>query len=164
VSSVTKFYGVKVICLPAKCTTLPGLPSAMAPTPFSRTLASSRSSLELANERCGIYDRKISIVLKDDKYEPDGAVQNTNELIEKGEVPFPLRLRGHAHAYSCVAAVEVLREGKIVNVAPFTGADPQRKPLTTSLCLTFVRRIAKKRALWSATYMAKGYRRIGFLG
>ncbi len=82
-SSVTKFYGVKVICLPAKCTTLPGLPSAMVPTPFSRTLASSRSSLELANERCGIYDRKISIVLKDDKYEPDGAVQNTNELIEK---------------------------------------------------------------------------------
>ena len=48
-----------------------------------KLLRGSVAYFELANERGGIYGRRISIVLKDDKYEPDPAVQNTNELIEK---------------------------------------------------------------------------------
>src|SRR5882724_3578946 len=46
-------------------------------------LRGSIAYFELSNELGGIYGRKISILLKDDKYEPDPAVQNTNELIEK---------------------------------------------------------------------------------
>src|ERR1700693_1986319 len=51
-------------------------------------LRGSAAYFELVNERDGIYGRKISILLKDDKYEPDPAVQNTNELIEKDKAFF----------------------------------------------------------------------------
>src|SRR5580658_7248234 len=51
-------------------------------------LRGSAAYFELVNERGGVYGRKISIVLKDDKYEPDPAVQNTNELIEKEKAFF----------------------------------------------------------------------------
>src|SRR5580704_14791515 len=46
-------------------------------------LSGSVAYFELVNAQGGIYGRKISILLKDDRYEPDPAVQNTNELIQK---------------------------------------------------------------------------------
>src|SRR5258708_35055696 len=48
----------------------------------------SMSYFTLINDRGGIHGRKITVVLKDDKYEPDPAIQNTNELITKDKVFF----------------------------------------------------------------------------
>src|SRR5579864_1218949 len=43
---------------------------------------------DLLNVQGGIYGRKITILLKDDRYEPDPAIENTNELIENGKALF----------------------------------------------------------------------------
>ena len=43
-------------------------------------LRGSAAYFELVNGRGGVYGRKISIVLQDDKYEPEPAVQNTSEI------------------------------------------------------------------------------------
>src|SRR5437667_422109 len=48
----------------------------------------SMSYFTMINEGGGIHGRKITVVLKDDKYEPDPAIQNTNELITKDKVFF----------------------------------------------------------------------------
>ena len=48
----------------------------------------SKAYFDLINSGGGIHGRKISILLKDDKYEPDPAVKNTNELIEHAKVFF----------------------------------------------------------------------------
>src|ERR1700733_5663025 len=44
-------------------------------------LRGSAAYFDFVNERGGVYGRKISIRLKDDKYEPDPAILNTDELI-----------------------------------------------------------------------------------
>jgi hypothetical protein len=48
----------------------------------------SQSYFDLVNKDGGIHGRRISILLKDDKYEPDPAVKNTNDLIELDKVFF----------------------------------------------------------------------------
>jgi ABC-type branched-subunit amino acid transport system substrate-binding protein len=59
----------------------------------------------------GIDGRKISIILKDDRYQPNPAVQNTNELIEKDKVLFLFDYVG-TPTLTSPASVEVLREAK----------------------------------------------------
>src|SRR5262249_32747105 len=48
----------------------------------------SMAYFDMVNGRGGIYGRKIQVILKDDRYEPDPAVQNTYELITKNKVFF----------------------------------------------------------------------------
>ena len=49
----------------------------------------SQSYFDLVNNGDGgIYGRRIFILLKDDKYEPDPAVTNTNELVQNDKVFF----------------------------------------------------------------------------
>jgi ABC-type branched-subunit amino acid transport system substrate-binding protein len=38
------------------------------------------------NNSGGIYGRKVEVILKDDRYEPDPAVENTNDLMTKDKV------------------------------------------------------------------------------
>ena len=40
------------------------------------------------NNSGGIYGRKVEVILKDDRYEPDPAVENTNDLMTKDKVFF----------------------------------------------------------------------------
>lgn len=127
-------------------------------------LRGSVAYFDLANERGGIHGRKISILLKDDKYEPDPAVQNTNELIEKENAFFLFDYVGTPTLTRVLPLLKYYEKEKIVNVAPFTGADPQRKPPYDKFVFNIRASYREEtRALVRYLY-DKGYRRIGFLG
>jgi ABC-type branched-subunit amino acid transport system substrate-binding protein len=124
----------------------------------------SRAYFDLVNQHGGVHGRKISIVLKDDQYEPDPAVQNTNELIERYKVFFLFDYVGTPTLMRVLPLLKYYENQGIVNVAPFTGADPQR----TAPYDRFVFNIRasyreETRALVRYLYQS-GYRRIGFLG
>jgi branched-chain amino acid transport system substrate-binding protein len=127
-------------------------------------LRGSAAYFELVNRGTGIHGRRISIVLKDDRYEPDPAVQNTNELIEKEKAFFLFDYVGTPTLTRVLPLLKYYEEEKIVNVAPFTGADPQRKPPYDKFVFNIRASYREEtRALVRYLY-AKGYRRIGFLG
>jgi branched-chain amino acid transport system substrate-binding protein len=127
-------------------------------------LRGSAAYFELVNARGGVYGRRISIVLKDDKYEPDPAVQNTNELIEKEKSFFLFDYVGTPTLTRVLPLLKYYEKEKIVNVAPFTGADPQRKPPYDKFVFNIRASYREEtRALVRYLY-DKGYRRIGFLG
>jgi branched-chain amino acid transport system substrate-binding protein len=127
-------------------------------------LRGSAVYFELVNKQGGVYGRKISIRLKDDKYEPDPAVQNTNELIEKDKAFFLFDYVGTPTLTRTLPLLKYYEKEKIVNVAPFTGADPQRKPPYDKFVFNIRASYREEtRALVRYLY-DKGYRRIGFLG
>jgi branched-chain amino acid transport system substrate-binding protein len=88
----------------------------------------SRSYFDLINRAGGIHGRQIAILLKDDKYEPDPAVKNTNELIERDKVFFLFDYVGTPTLTRTLPLLRYYQSDNIVNVAPLTGADPQRLP------------------------------------
>jgi branched-chain amino acid transport system substrate-binding protein len=127
-------------------------------------LRGSLAYFELVNAQGGIYGRKISILLKDDRYEPDPAVQNTNELIRKENAFFLFDYVGTATLTRVLPLLKYYEKERIVNVAPFTGADPQRKPPYDQFVFNIRASFREEtRALVRYLY-GKGYRRIGFLG
>jgi len=126
-------------------------------------LRGSEAYFESINARDGIYGRKITILLKDDKYEPDPAVQNTNELIEK-EVFFLFDYVGTPTLTRVLPLLKYYEKERIVNVAPFSGADPQRRPPYDQFVFNIRASYHEEtRALVRYLY-GKGYRRIGFFG
>ncbi|MHB8799576.1 MAG: ABC transporter substrate-binding protein [Thermoanaerobaculia bacterium] len=93
-----------------------------------KLLRGSRAYFEKVNASGGVHGRQISLVVKDDAYEPDRAVRNTHELIQRKDVLF---LFGSVGTPTLVRVLPLLRyyeKERIVNVAPFTGAEPQRQP------------------------------------
>jgi branched-chain amino acid transport system substrate-binding protein len=127
-------------------------------------LRGSSAYFEWVNQRGGVYGRKIAILLKDDKYEPDPAVQNTNDLIEKDHVFFLFDYVGTPTLTRVLPLLRYYEKEKIVNVAPFTGADPQRKPPYDKFVFN-IRASYREETHALVRYLyAKGYRRIGFLG
>lgn len=88
----------------------------------------SRTYFDLINRGGGIYGRQIVILLKDDKYEPDPAIKNTNELIERDKVFFLFDYVGTPTLTRTLPLLRYYQSDNIVNVAPLTGADPQRLP------------------------------------
>jgi branched-chain amino acid transport system substrate-binding protein len=127
-------------------------------------LRGSVAYFELVNQGGGVYGRKISVVLKDDKYEPDPAVQNTNELIEREKSFFLFDYVGTPTLTRVLPLLKYYEKEKIVNVAPFTGADPQRKPPYDKFVFNIRASYREEtRALVRYLY-DQGYRRIGFLG
>jgi len=127
-------------------------------------LRGSLAYFKLINDGGGIYGRKISIILKDDGYEPDPAVKNTNELIEKDKVFFLFDYVGTPTLTRVLPLLKYYEQDKIVNVAPFTGADPQRRPPYDEYVFNIRASYREEtRALVRYLY-DKGYRRIGFFG
>ncbi len=127
-------------------------------------LLGSEAYFDLVNKGGGIYGRKITILLKDDRYEPDPAVQNTNELIESDKAFFLFDYVGTPTLTRVLPLLKYYENENIVNVAPFTGADPQRKPPYDRFVFNIRSSYREEtRALVRYLY-AKGYRRIGFLG
>jgi branched-chain amino acid transport system substrate-binding protein len=91
-------------------------------------LAGSLAYFRFINEHGGIHGREIRVVLHDDKYEPDPAVLNTRQLIEQDHVFFLLDYVGTPTPVRVLPLLKYYEAQNIVNVAPFTGAEPQRKP------------------------------------
>jgi len=127
-------------------------------------LQGSMAYLDLVNAGGGIHGRKIDIILKDDKYEPDPAVQNTNDLILKDKVFVLFDYVGTPTLTRVLPLLKYYEREKIVNVAPFTGADPQRKPPYNQFVFNI--RASYREETWALVqyFYGKGFRRIGFLG
>jgi branched-chain amino acid transport system substrate-binding protein len=88
----------------------------------------SKTYFDLVNGGGGIFGRQLSVLLKDDKYEPDPAVKNTNELIGQDKAFFLFDYVGTPTLTRTLPLLRYYQSENIVNVAPFTGADPQRLP------------------------------------
>lgn len=123
----------------------------------------SRAYFETVNRSGGIHGRQVEFLVKDDRYEPDPAVQNTNELISKDKVFFLFDYVGTPTLTRVLPLLKYYEDENIVNVAPFTGADPQRKPPYDKYVFNVRASYAEEtRALVDAFY-ARGYRKIGYL-
>ncbi len=119
---------------------------------------------KMVNESGGINGRKISIILKDDKYEPIPAVQNTRDLVEKDKVFFLFDYVGTPTLVRVLPLLKYYEKEKIINVAPLTGADPQRLPPYNKFVFS-VRSSYRDETRVLVRYLhAQGYRRIGYLG
>jgi ABC-type branched-subunit amino acid transport system substrate-binding protein len=77
------------------------------------------------NAAGGINGRKIRLISKDDGYEPDRAIKNTRDLIEKDKV---FLLIGEVGTPTSKAVVPIAEEAKVPFFGPFTGAEFLRNP------------------------------------
>lgn len=124
----------------------------------------SRSYFDLINSReGGIYGRRISILLKDDKYEPDPAVKNTNELIEHDKVFFLFDYVGTPTLTRTLPLLRYYQSEHIVNVAPLTGADPQRLPPYSQFVFNIRASYREETRSLVRYFYSKGYRKFGIL-
>lgn len=73
----------------------------------------------------GIDGRRVRLMSKDDGYEPDRAIKNTRELIQKDKV---FLLIGEVGTPTSKAVVPIAEKGKVPFVGPFTGAEFLRNP------------------------------------
>ena len=77
------------------------------------------------NDQGGIGGREIRLLTRDDGYEPDRAIKNTNELIEDDQV---FMLVGEVGTPTAEAVVPIVEKRRIPFFAPFTGAEFLRSP------------------------------------
>jgi branched-chain amino acid transport system substrate-binding protein len=129
-----------------------------------KLLRGSEAYFELVNRHNGIYGRKISMKVKDDKYEPDPAIKNTNELIEEDQAFFLFDYVGTPTLTRTLPLLKYYESEKIVNVAPFTGAEPQRRPPYDKFVFNIRASYREETRALVGYLHGKGYRRIGFLG
>src|SRR5579871_1176438 len=124
----------------------------------------SQTYFDLINVRGGIYGRQLRLRLQDDRYEPDAAVRNTNAFIQSGDTFFLFDYVGTPTLTRVLPLLKYYEGRHIVNVAPFTGADPQRKPPYDKFVFN-IRASYREETRTLVRYLyAKGHRRIGFLG
>src|SRR5450755_182833 len=127
-------------------------------------LKGSQAYFDMINSHGGEHGRQIQMVVKDDHYEPDPAVQNTNDLITKDGVFFLFDYVGTPTLTRVLPLLRYYERENIVNVAPFTGAEPQRKPPYDKFVFN-IRASYREETDSLVNYLyAKGFRRIGFLG
>jgi branched-chain amino acid transport system substrate-binding protein len=127
-------------------------------------LDGSRKYFDRVNRAGGIYGRHIEIDLKDDLYEPDPAIQNTNDLITKDKVFFLLDYVGTPTLTRVLPLLKYYDAEKIVNVAPFTGAEPQRQPPYDKYVFNVRASYREETAALVEYFYSKGYRHIGYFG
>ncbi len=77
------------------------------------------------NANGGVKGRKVTLVSKDDGYEPDRAIKNTRELIQQENV---FLLIGEVGTPTSKAVVPIAEKEKIPFFGPFTGAEFLRNP------------------------------------
>ncbi len=77
------------------------------------------------NAEGGVNGRTIKLISLDDGYEPDRAIKNTRQLIEKDKV---FLLIGEVGTPTSKAVVPLAEEAKVPFFAPFTGAEFLRNP------------------------------------
>jgi branched-chain amino acid transport system substrate-binding protein len=78
------------------------------------------------NAQGGIHGRQVVMVYRDDRYDPDLARRNTEELINREKV---FTLFGYVGTPTLMAALPLLQRHGMPLVAPVTGAQVARMPL-----------------------------------
>ena len=84
------------------------------------------------NDNGGIYGRKIRVALKDDSYKPDQTLALTRQILAEDK---PLALFGFVGTGNVLALNKnkVLEEAGIALLAPYTGAQDLRDPMTPQI-------------------------------
>lgn len=127
-------------------------------------LAGSKSYFARVNRQGGIDGHPIRLIVKDDRYEPDPAVQNTNNLITRDHCLFLFDYIGAPTLTRVLSLLKFYETQHVVDIAPFTGADPQRTPPYNKYVFK-IRASYRDEARVLVNFLyAKGYRRFGFLG
>lgn len=83
------------------------------------------AAFEEANRNGGVHGRRLELVSLDDTYEPEAAIENTQSLINSGNV---FALIGAVGTPTSRSAVPVASAADIPYIAPFTGAAFLRDP------------------------------------
>ena len=78
------------------------------------------AAFEEVNRVGGVHGRRLSLTTLDDAYEPEAAIANTRELIEKHDV---FALVGAIGTPTSRAAQPVTSDAGVPYIAPFTGAE-----------------------------------------
>ena len=77
------------------------------------------AAFEEANQNGGVHGRKLRLVTKDDRYEPEVAIQNIRELIDRDKV---FAFVGGVGTPTSKAVVPITSEVSLPYIGPFTGA------------------------------------------
>ncbi len=83
------------------------------------------AAFQEVNRRGGVHGRQLELVYRDDAYEPEAAIKNTQELIKQEGV---FALIGAVGTPTSRSATPVAAESGVPYVAPFTGAAFLRDP------------------------------------
>ena len=83
-----------------------------------------------ANAAGGIGGRHLELVSRDDRYEPEAAIANTQALIAEDKV---FALIGEVGTPTSAAAEPIARAAGVPFIAPFTGAEFLRDPALTNV-------------------------------
>jgi ABC-type branched-subunit amino acid transport system substrate-binding protein len=83
-----------------------------------------------ANAAGGIAGRRIELVTKDDRYEPEAAIANTGALIHEDRV---FALIGAVGTPTSAATQPIAQAAGVPFIAPFTGAEFLRDPALTNV-------------------------------
>ena len=90
-------------------------------------LAGAKAVFDDVNARGGIHGRRIELLVADDGYEPEQAIDETLYMIEEEEV---FSLFGYVGTPTANAVLPIVRELDVPLVGLFTGAGTLRAPLT----------------------------------
>jgi ABC-type branched-subunit amino acid transport system substrate-binding protein len=123
----------------------------------------SRTYFDEVNRRGGINGRAISVILKDDHYEPDPAVQNTNDFIQADQVLFLFDYVGTPTLTRTLPLLKYYSARQLVSVGPLTGADPQRLPPYDRFVFNIRASYREETRTLVNYFYSKGYRKIGVL-
>jgi len=87
------------------------------------------SYFEYINSKGGIGGNKITLLTKDDKYEPKNTIQNINQFIEKDV----FAIFGVVGTPTTRVALPITLENNLLYLTPFTGAELLRKPFNKNI-------------------------------
>ena len=88
------------------------------------------AAFEEVNQSGGVHGRRLELISYDDAYEPEAAIDNTQRLINAGDV---FALIGAVGTPTSRSAVPVASAADIPYIAPFTGAAFLRDPQQTNV-------------------------------
>jgi ABC-type branched-subunit amino acid transport system substrate-binding protein len=84
-----------------------------------------RAAFAEVNARGGVRGRKLKLISRDDGYDPDRSVAETNRLIEEDKV---FALIGAVGTPTTTATVPIAKAKNVPFIGPFTGAEFLRSP------------------------------------
>jgi ABC-type branched-subunit amino acid transport system substrate-binding protein len=84
-----------------------------------------RAAFAEINARGGVHGRKLKLISRDDGYDPDRSVAETNRLIDEDKV---FALIGAVGTPTTTATVPIAKARNVPFIGPFTGAEFLRSP------------------------------------
>jgi ABC-type branched-subunit amino acid transport system substrate-binding protein len=113
-----------------------------------------------ANAAGGIASRRIELITRDDRYEPEAAIANTGRLIGEDRI---FGLIGAVGTPTSAATEPIAREAGVPFIAPFTGAEFLRDPALTNVANIRASYFEETEAIVDRLVADRGVKRIAVL-